>query len=146
MRSVRRNKVDSRGNNTRVVRGGVEYRVVFYATDDGEKPVVEFLESLRRTNNMLHKLVTAGLLKLKYRNNHGAPLTAPVNGVPGLFELRVGRADIARVFFFFRPNREIVCTSGYVKKTTRLDPGEIVRADHYKADWERRYPPAPRRE
>jgi hypothetical protein len=124
----------------------VEYSVVFFATEEGEKPVFEFLESLRRTNNVLHKLVTAGLLKLKHRDNHGAPLTAPISGAPGLFELRVGRADIARVFFFFRSNREIVCTSGYVKKSTRLDPGEITRAQHYKADWERRYSPEPRSE
>ena len=42
------------------------------------------------------------------------PLTAPVLGSPGIMELRVGRTDIARVFFFFQPNREIVCTNGYV--------------------------------
>ena len=55
-------------------------------------------------------------------------------------ELRVGRANIARVFFFFRPNREIVVTNGYVKKAQKLDPEEIVRAERYKAYWERRYP------
>ena len=63
----------------------MEYRILFYATDEGEKPIVDFLESLRGTNNVLHKLVTAGLLKLKHRDNHGAPLTAPINDAPGLF-------------------------------------------------------------
>jgi phage-related protein len=116
----------------------VEYRIVFYATGSGNKPMVDFLESLRGKNDALHKLVTAGLLKLKLRDNHGPPLTSPIQGSPGLYELRVGRTDIARVFFFFQPNREIVCTNGYVKKSQKLDPGEIARAERYKADWERR--------
>jgi len=118
----------------------VEYRVTFYRTEEGDKPLVEFLESLKGKDDALHKLVTAGLRKLKVRDNHGSPLTAPVHGSSGIMELRVGRANIARVFFFFRPNREIVCTNGYVKKTQRLDPDEVARAKRYKADWERRYP------
>lgn len=118
----------------------MEYRVTFYRTEGGDKPVAEFLESLRGKNEALHKLVTAGLRKLKNGNNHGPPLTVPVQGSSGIVELRVGRADIARVFFFFRPNREIVCTNGYVKKSQRLDPDQLARAERYKADWERRFP------
>lgn len=109
----------------------MEYRVRFYETEAGDKPMVDFLESLRGRSDVLHKLATAGLLKLRNRDFHG-PL--------GVFELRVGRTDIARVFFFFQPNREIVCTNGYVKKAQKLDPSEIARAERYKADWERRHP------
>jgi hypothetical protein len=116
----------------------VEYRVIFYSTEDGEKPLVAFLESLRGRNDTLHKLVTAGLRKLKDRDNHGPPLTASIQGT-SLMELRVGRSDIARVFFFFQPNREIVCTNGYVKKSQKLDPNEVARAERYKIDWERRH-------
>jgi hypothetical protein len=118
----------------------VEYRIVFYATEDGEKPLVAFLESLRGRNDPLHKLVVAGLRKLKNRDNHGPPLTASIQGSSSLMELRVGRTDIARVFFFFRPNWEIVCTNGYVKKSQKLDPKEVARAERYQADWERRHP------
>lgn len=120
----------------------MEYRVTFYRTEAGDKPVVEFLESLRRTNEPLHKLVTAGIRKLKHRDNHGRPLNAPIGDTVGIMELRVGHADIARVFFFFRSGREIVCTHGYVKKSMRPDPAEIERAKRYRADWERRYPAA----
>lgn len=116
----------------------MEYQVVFYATESGDKPMVDFLESLRGKNDPLHKLVTAGLGKLRLRDNHGPPLTSPIHGSPGLYGLRVGRTDIARVFFFFQPNREIVCTNGYVKKSRKLNAGEIARAERYKADWERR--------
>ena len=118
----------------------MEYRVTFYRTEEGEKPVAEFVESLKGKNDALHKLVTAGIRKLKNRDNHGPPLTAPVHGSPSIMELRVGRTDIARVFFFFRPNREIVCTNGYVKKAQKLDPDEVARAERSKADWERRFP------
>ncbi len=118
----------------------MEYRITFYQMLDGEKPVLEFLKSLDGTKPVLHKLVTAGLLKLKHRQNHGEPLTTPIKGSVGMMELRVGRTDIARIFFFFRPNQEIVCTNGYVKKTQKLDPSELARAERYKADWEQRYP------
>jgi hypothetical protein len=116
----------------------VEYRIVFYETEAGEKPVVEFLEGLRNSNPILHKLVAAGIRKLKQRDNHGAPLTTAIRGSMGMMEMRVGRTDIARVFFFFQPDREIVCTNGYVKKSQKLDPNELERAERCKVDWERR--------
>lgn len=118
----------------------MEYRVTFYRTVSGEKPVKDFLDSLKPTNAVLHKLVVAGIEKLKVRDNHGRPLTAPIEGSLAILELRVGRTDIARVFFFFRPNWEIVCTHGYVKKTQGLDPREVDRAERYKEDWEQRFP------
>jgi phage-related protein len=118
----------------------MEYRITFYESEDGRRPVVDFLEELRTKNPVLRKLLLAGLEKLRRRVNHGEPLTKPVSGSLGILELRVGRTDIARIFFFFQPNQEIVCTHGYVKKTQKLDPNEIARAEHYKADWERRYP------
>jgi hypothetical protein len=117
----------------------VEFRIAFYQTEDGRKPVTEFLESLRESRPVLHKLVTAGILKLKDRQNHGEPLTRPITGSVGMMELRVGRDEIARVFFFFRPNQEIVCTNGYVKKRQKLDRGELAKAERYKADWEQQH-------
>jgi phage-related protein len=118
----------------------MEFRVTFYETIDGDKPLLEFLESLRGKQAPLHNLIVAGLRKLRQRQNHGPPLTAPVEGADGLFELRVGGANIARVFFFFRPGQEIVCTHGYVKKSQRLDSGEVARAVRRMRDWEERQP------
>ena len=109
----------------------MEFRVTFYRTEEGNKPVAEFLESLRGSNDTLHKLVTAGLRKLKHRKNHGRPLTAPVRGSLSIMELRVGRTDIARVFFFFPPGQEFVCTNRYVKKSDKLDPEEVARAERF---------------
>jgi hypothetical protein len=117
----------------------MEYRVTFYQTEDGHKPVVTLLETLRVGNPLLHKLLTAGLRKLKQRANHGEPLTKPISESMGILELRVGHTDIARVFFFFQPNQEIVCTNGYVKKSQKLDQGELAKAERYKIDWEQRH-------
>lgn len=118
----------------------MEYRVIFSASETGEQPIIEFLEELRERHVVLHNLVVVGLLKRKARDNHGPPRTAPIQGSPGMFELRVGRADIARVSFFFQPGQEIVCTNGYMKKAQKLDSREIARAKRYKAAWERRRP------
>lgn len=118
----------------------MEFRVQFYETADGTKPLVLFLESLRGRQPTLHKLVLAGLGKLRQRENHGPPLTSAVGGTSALLELRVGSSDIARVFFFYRPGGEIICTNGYVKKSQKLDPRELAQAERFKADWEERYP------
>ena len=118
----------------------MEFRVRFYETADGAKPLVEFLQNLRRTSPALRQLVITGLKKLEQRDQHAPPLTDRVRGTDGIYELRVGRTDIARVFFFFRPGQEIICTHGYVKKTQHLDPREIRRAERLKADWEARHP------
>jgi hypothetical protein len=118
----------------------MEFRVRFYETVDGDKPLAGFLRSLRAEQPVLHGLVVTGLKRLQQRRHHGPPRTARVAGTEGLYELRVGRTDIARVFFFFRPGQEIVCTSGYVKKSQKLDPSEVERAQRYQADWEARNP------
>lgn len=83
----------------------MEYRATFYRTESGDKPVVEFRESLRRTNEPFHEPLTAGVRKPKHRDNHGRPLTAPVGEAAGIMELRVGHAGIARVRFFVREGR-----------------------------------------
>jgi phage-related protein len=118
----------------------MRFRVRFYETVAGDKPLAEFLRSLETEHPVLHHLLNNGIKKLELRQHHRPPRTERVAGTEGLYELRVGRTDIARVFFFFRPGQEIVCTSGYVKKSQRLDSGEIERALRYQADWEARNP------
>lgn len=86
---------------------------------------------------MLQKLVVSGINKLKESERHGPPLTELVGTKARIFELRVGRANIARVFFV-RHGQEIMLTSGYVKQRQRLDARELSRARSYKRDWERR--------
>jgi hypothetical protein len=116
----------------------VRYRVEFYYTQSGEKPVAGFITELRVKHPDLHKLVKAGTKKLEDSQYHREPLTKQVDPDYGIFELRVGGKNIARVFWFFRPGRVIILTSGYVKKTKKLDSTELQRARDCKTDWEER--------
>lgn len=118
----------------------MEYHVIFYQLIDGTKPLSLFLDSLRRSDPTLFAQVTSGLKRLQNRDNPGRPLTDKIDGSDGLYELRVGGKNIARVFFFFRANQQIICTHGYVKKTMKLDSKEVHRAEQHKRDWEERFP------
>jgi len=124
----------------------VQFRVTFYRREQtdsshaGDVPILTFLSELRRTQPTLEKLLIAGFRKLSQSDLHGFPLTRPIQGEDNLYELRVGGSNIARAFFFFQPDREIVVTNGYVKKQDNADRAEVRRAIQYKRDWEERYP------
>ena len=120
----------------------MQFSVRFYYLDneEEERPVRTFLEQLRKKEPVLHKLLVAGIKKIEQRERHGPPLTAMVDKEHGILELRVGDANIARAFFFFRQGREIIVTNGYVKKQQKVDEGELETARRYKKDWEERFP------
>ncbi len=79
----------------------MQFSVRFYYDPDGNKPLTAFLEDLRKTDRILHKLVVAGIKKLEMSERHGPPLTELVDKKYAIFELRIGDKNIARVFFFF---------------------------------------------
>jgi hypothetical protein len=116
----------------------MQFSVRFYHDARGNKPVLTFLEDLRKQDRILHKLVVAGIKKLETSERHGPPLTQLVDQKDVIFELRIGDKNIARVFFFFRQGREIIMTNGYLKKQQKVDTGVLERARTYKKDWERR--------
>ena len=121
----------------------MEFRILFYERTGGngdapESPLRDFLADLRRSHPDLEKLLVAGLAKLRDRRFHGPTLTAQMDAEHDLYELRIGRANIARVFFFFQPGQVIVVTNGYVKKQQKLDANELARARAYRRDWEER--------
>ncbi len=116
----------------------MQFSVRFYYDADGNKPVLTFLEDLRKQDNILHKLVVAGIKKLETSERHGPPLTQLVDQKYNIFELWIGDKNIARVFFFFRQGREIIMTNEYVKKQQKVDTRELERARTYKKDWEQR--------
>jgi hypothetical protein len=103
-------------------------RFYFFADETAERPIVTFLEQLRRDEPILHKLLVAGLKKLESRDRHGPPLTEVVDREHSILELRVGHANIARAFFFFQRGQEIIVTNGYVKKRQRVDAAELQKA------------------
>jgi phage-related protein len=116
----------------------MEFSILFYEDESGRAPVQEFLDELKHQQPNLYALVLAGLVKLRDRQNHREPLSRHVEG--SLFELRVGRKNIARVIYFFRQGRRIVLLHGFVKKTQKLPRREIELALRRLADHVRRYP------
>ena len=86
----------------------MQFRVRFYFDADGNKPLIAFLEDLRKQERILHKLVVAGIKKLETIERHDLPLTALVDQKDALFELRIGDKNIARVFFFFDQARKLL--------------------------------------
>jgi phage-related protein len=116
----------------------MHFSVRFYDDANGYKPLLAFLENLRKRDRILHKLVVAGIKKLEEGERHGPPLTAMVDQKEVLFELRIGGKNIARVFFFFGRGQELILTHGYVKKQQKVDERELERARTYKKDWEQR--------
>ena len=116
----------------------MQFSVRFYDDAEGNKPVLAFLEGLRKQDRVLHKLVVAGIKKLEEGERHGPPLTALVDQHEVLFELRIGGKNIARVFFFFGQGQELILTHGYVKTQQKVDVRELERARTYKKDWEQR--------
>src|SRR2546423_10957271 len=122
----------------------MQFSVRFYDDAEGNKPALAFLESLRKQDPTLHKLVVAGTKKLEMRERHGPPLTRLVDQKYDIFEMRIGDKNIAPVFFFFRQGREIILTNGYVKKQQKVDTGGLARPRTYKHDWEQRHTSAKR--
>ena len=117
----------------------MQFSVRFYYDANGNKPLLAFLEDLRKRDRILHKLVVAGIRKLEEGERRGPPLTELVDQQEVLFELRIGGKNIARVFFFFGQGQELILTHGYVKKQQKFDARELVRARSYKKDWEQRH-------
>lgn len=110
---------------------GVEY----YHTENGQKPVEEFIDSLDM--KMQGKVFRQIALLKEYGTHLGEPLSIQL--AKGIYELRIQQSsNITRILYFFVRNRKIVLTHGFIKKTQKTSPGEIVRAEKYKAEYESR--------
>jgi phage-related protein len=111
----------------------MEFRVVYYEDEHGHRPVEEFILDLKRVNPDLHRLTVKGLGKLRDSRNHGEPMTKSVG--EGLFELRIGHKDTARILWFFVAGAKIVLAHGFVKKTDRIPEAHrrkaLSRRDDY---------------
>ena len=112
------------------------FNVEYYELPNGERPVETFLDSLDL------KIRAKALGSIDILAEFGNKLREPYSKAigKGLFELRIKFAgDITRIFYFFVVNSRIILTNGFIKKTRKTPPGEIVLAQKYKADYERRH-------
>ena len=111
----------------------MEFSVELYETPDG-RPVVEAeLDAIEGRAPALYDLLVAGLSKLRRREHHHPPLCEALGG--GLFELRVGRKDIARAAWFFQAGRRIIVVRCFVKKSQKTPPAELELARKRMAEY-----------
>lgn len=111
----------------------MEFTVELYETPD-QKPIVEDeLDAIERAIPVLYDLLVAGLNKLRRREYHRPPLCEPLGD--GLFELRVGRKDIARAAWFFQAGQRIVVVRCFVKKSQKTPANELELARRRMAEY-----------
>ena len=108
------------------------FQLIFYETEDGFRPVSEFLDSL--DNKMAAKLI--GLMDIL--EEKGTELRLPYSESlgDGIFELRCKLgSNITRVLYFFYYDSRIIVTNGFVKKTQKTPYREIQLAKKRRKDW-----------
>ena len=111
----------------------MQFIVELYETADGRPIAEEELEAIERRASVLHDLLIGGLSKLRRREYHRPPLCEPLGG--GLYEMHVGRKDIARAAWFFLEGQRIIVVRRLVKKSQKTPPGELELARKRMAEY-----------
>lgn len=95
----------------------MEWEIVYY-NDDVQQVILMFPASLQaRYIHLTERILTFG-------PDLGMPHTRALG--KGLFELRLkSKEGIGRVFFFNRPNRQIMMLHAFVKKSAKTPPKEL---------------------
>ncbi len=101
----------------------MDFTIELYESLDGQPVVEEELNEVERSIPVLYDLLLAGLDKLRRREYHRPPLCKPLGD--GLFEVRVGRKDIARAAWFFQTGQRIIVVHCFVKKSQKTPQREI---------------------
>ncbi len=112
----------------------MNFSVELYETPDGKPVVEDELDELEHQNPTLHALLVAGINKLRQREYHRPPLCEPLGD--GLFEVRVGRKDIARGAWFYVQGQRIVVVHCFVKKTQRTPAAALELARRRKSEYQ----------
>lgn len=114
----------------------MEFTVEFYVNESGGVPVRDFLEELKRTDPDDHAAVVRGMVKLRDRQNHRAPLSKALRD--GLFELRhVGKLNTPVIWFFMK-GRRIIAVHGIRNKGQAIPARDLETATNRMRDWKQR--------
>lgn len=108
------------------------FTVQFYETEDGQKPVYEFLLSLEP--KMRAKMGAMMELLAEKGNELRLPYSEHLD--EGIFELRVIQGNnISRALYFFYSGKRIIITNGFIKKKQKTPPKEIALAKSRRKDF-----------
>lgn len=116
-------------------RVGFIVEIEYYEKENGDCPVLEFLESLPP------KLQAKCLRDIDVLEQFGYDLREPyVKPIRGIYELRTSfSSNIVRIFYFTYVNNKFVLLHGIVKKSNTPPQREIDKALKRKEDYLRRY-------
>ena len=110
----------------------MKFTVEFYDKENGEIPVIYFIDSLEP------KMGAKVLSLIEILEEKGNQLRLPYSECleDGIFELRCKfGSDITRTLYFFYEGANIILTNGFVKKTQKTPAQEIklakLRRDDY---------------
>jgi len=105
----------------------VDWAVEFYQEADGTAPVEEFLNSLRPEG----RAKALALLQLLKVHGPGLPFPYSSQAAGRIRELRTqyGR-DKIRILYFADSRRVFILLHGFVKRTAKLEPGELRQAEY----------------
>lgn len=113
----------------------MEWETIEYEKENGEVPIVEWLDSLpaKSVQKVLDDIKKLERFGLRWGMPHVEYLRDDI------WELRtkIG-SDIYRVFMFRWHNTVLILTHGFTKKSQKTPDREINRAIRYRDDWLKR--------
>ena len=110
----------------------MKFTVEFYEKENGEIPVINFIDSLEP------KMGAKVLSLIEILEEKGNQLRLPYSECleDGIFELRCKfGSDITRTLYFFYEGANIILTNGFVKKTQKTPAQEIKLAKLRREDY-----------
>ena len=112
-------------------------RIIFYQTDDGKEPALEYLRTLNE--KQFDKVYEVFRLIQEEDGRVPRQFFQKMRSTDGLWEIRVSFAgDAFRFLSFFDRGALIVVAHGFTKKTQKTPRKEIRTAEQRKKDYERR--------
>jgi len=108
------------------------YELEFYRSLNGEEPALDYIRAQVKAHRA--KIGRA----LRYLEELGHETRRPLAEYlgDGIYELRIAvEGHRHRLLYFFHGRSLIVVTMGFLKKTGRVPPEELMRALRYRADW-----------
>ena len=118
----------------------MNWNIELYAAENGDEPVMQFLNSLSE------KLRAKAIWEIDLLEKHGLTLKMPyvrnIQGerYKGLMELRVQQGnDISRIFYFLPMGNKIILLHSFIKKDQKTPKKELETALRYKEDYIRRF-------
>ena len=111
----------------------MNYSIIYYEKEGGDCPVREFMQQF---NPLREKPVIYARLALL--EEHDPQLKRPYADLlrDKIYELRFKISNKqVRILYFFAPNKKIIITNAFIKKTDKVPENEIERAIRYRHDY-----------